>query len=256
MPAGPVYLASDVHLGVTPPAMEDAFREWLEHAGERARVIFLNGDLFDFWFEWGSVVPRGHSRVLGALAGIADAGVPIHLMGGNHDWWGGRYLTDEIGLVLHRGPIRIRLGGHECLIAHGDGLGSGDLGYRVLKRVLRSRSAVRAVRFLHPDLVSWTARRVSRTGVHASKSGVAHSRGAALERWARERLVEDETLDAVILGHCHLPAEVEIAPGRFYLNAGDWLSHATYLVLEEGIRPALMRWEAGRGRLSGPRKGA
>ena len=175
------------------------------------------------------------------------------MMGGNHDWWGGRFLTDEIGLVLHHEPIRIRLGGHECLIAHGDGLGSGDLGYRLLKRVLRSRSAVRAVRLLHPDLVSWMVRRVSGTGAPASESGVAESRCAALERWARERLVEEEALDAVILGHCHLPAEVEVAPGRFYLNAGDWLSHATYLVLEEGIQPTLMRWEAGRGRLSGAR---
>ncbi len=245
MPAGPVYLASDVHLGAAPREMEEAFREWLEHAGERARLIFLNGDLFDFWFEWGSVVPRGYSRVLGALARITDAGIPVHLMGGNHDWWGGRYLSDEIGLILHRDPIRIRLGGHECLIAHGDGLGSGDLGYRVLKRALRSRSTGCVVRCLHPDLVSWIARRVSRTDSHPSKSEVARSRAASLEEWARARLLEEEALDAVILGHCHLPAEVEVAPGRFYLNAGDWLSHATYLVLKEDVKPYLLKWDTG-----------
>ncbi|MDE0081929.1 MAG: UDP-2,3-diacylglucosamine diphosphatase [Gammaproteobacteria bacterium] len=246
MPPGPVYLASDAHLGAAPPAMEAAFLEWLAHAGRRASLIFLNGDLFDFWFEWGSVVPGGHARVLGELARITDAGIPVHLMGGNHDWWGGRYLTGEIGLTLHRGPVRIRLAGHECLVAHGDGLGGGDLGYRLLRRLLRSRVARRAVRLMHPDFVSRIARRASRTEAHAARSEVGRTRGAALERWARERLAEEEALDAVILGHCHLPAEVEVAPGRFYLNAGDWLSHATYLILDEGRRPALMKWPAGR----------
>ena len=247
MHSGPVYVASDAHLGAAPPEMEEAFHRWLEYAGERAGLIFLNGDLFDFWFEWGSVVPSGHTRVLGALARIVDAGVPIHLMGGNHDWWGGRYLRDEIGLTLHKDEIRISLAGHRCLVAHGDGLGGGDLGYRILKQVLRSRVARGAFRWIHPDLASAIARKVSRTDVESGVE-VAKPRAESLERWARERLMDDEEIDAVILGHCHLPGHVEIAPGRFYLNAGDWLTHATYIVLEEGSTPTLSWWGGAEGR--------
>ena len=222
--------------------MEKAFHRWLEHASERAGLIFLNGDLFDFWFEWGSVVPRGHARVLGSLARIADAGIPIHLMGGNHDWWGGRYLSEEIGLILHKGEVRISLAGHRCLIAHGDGLGRGDLGYRMLKQVLHNGVTRRAFRWVHPDIATAIARRVSRTDPDGVDTDRSRSRADALERWARERLVDDEELDQVILGHCHVPGRVEVAPGRFYLNAGDWLTHATYVVLEEGSAPVLERW--------------
>ena len=242
MQRGPVYLASDAHLGAAPPSMAMAFHRWLEHAGERAGLIFLNGDLFDFWFEWGSVVPRGHSRVLGTLARISDAGVPIHLMGGNHDWWGGRYLTEEIGLILHKDQVRISLAGHRCLIAHGDGLGGGDLGYRMLKQVLHSGLTRRAFRWIHPDIATAIARRVSRTDPDRMDIAKSKSRAAALERWAQERLMDDEELDQVILGHCHIPERIEMAPGRFYLNAGDWLTHATYVVLEEGSAPVLERW--------------
>lgn len=243
MRSGPVYLASDAHLGAAPPDMEREFLRWLEYAGERASLIFLNGDLFDFWFEWGTVVPRGHTRVLGILARIVDSGVPVHLMGGNHDWWGGRYLTDEIGLVFHQDPVTMELAGHRVLIAHGDGLGSGDLGYRMLRSVLRNRMARAAFRWLHPDIATRIARWVSRTDpAHSGEGEGARRRAGALEAWARDRLIEDESLDLVVLGHCHRPARVEIGPGRFYLNAGDWLRSATYTVLEEGRPPDLRRW--------------
>lgn len=259
MPPSPVYIASDAHLGETSPEMEVAFRNWLEHAADRAGLIFLNGDLFDFWFEWGSVIPQGHTRLLGTLARIVDAGVPVHLMGGNHDWWGGRYLTDEIGLTLHYDPVRLELAGSQVLLAHGDGLGRGDLGYKILRGVLRSRVAHRAFSWLHPDIATRIARRVSRTdGRHLTatdverisddtpegeaEGGEPDPRATALERWARERLLEDDELDIVILGHSHQPARVEVAPGRFYLNSGDWLVHATYLVLRADAPPSLESW--------------
>jgi UDP-2,3-diacylglucosamine hydrolase len=222
--------------------MEEAFLRWLRHSGEQASRIFLNGDLFDFWFEWGSVVPTGHTRVLGLLAEIVDSGVPVHLMGGNHDWWGGRYLSDEVGLVLHTEEVRLSLAGHDCLVAHGDGLGGGDLGYRMLKWLLRSPSSRRALRWVHPDITTAIARRVSRTDADGHGGKDAKGRAAALEGWARMRLLQDESLDAVVLGHCHIPNCVEVAPQRFYLNAGDWLHHGTYLVFEEGNAPELRHW--------------
>lgn len=238
-----VYVASDAHLGAAPREMEDAFHAWLEFAAERAGFILINGDLFDFWFEWGSVVPRGHTRVLGMLARIVDAGLPVHLMGGNHDWWGGRYLTDEIGVVFHQAPVRLELAGRQTLVAHGDGLGNGDLGYRILKGILRSPVSRGAFRWLHPDLATGLARMVSRTHVERDGSSEAQSRRAQhLERWARDRLLESPELDLVLLGHTHDPARIEVAPGRFYLNSGDWLRNATYLVLDEGVAPRLESW--------------
>lgn len=245
MTNAPVYLASDQHLGAAPPRMEAAFHAWLQHAAERAGLIFLNGDLFDYWFEYGTVIPRGHTRTLALLARIVDAGVPVHLMGGNHDWWGGSYLTDEIGVVFHRDPVRMELAGHRCFIAHGDGLGRGDLGYRILRWVLRGRATRFAFRWLHPDLGTAIARRVSRTEARLDPDDPrVLERSGTLERWARDLLGRDETLDAVLLAHTHLPRKVEVAPGRHYVNSGDWLRSASYVVLEEGTPPRLERWGA------------
>jgi UDP-2,3-diacylglucosamine hydrolase len=247
MSEAPVYIGSDAHLGAASPEMEAAFHRWLEFAGERAGLIFINGDLFDFWFEYGSVIPRGHTRTLGLLARIVDAGVPVHLMGGNHDWWGGRYLTDEVGVTFHRDPVRMTLAGHRCLVAHGDGLGRGDLGYRLLRLILRGRFTRFAFRWVHPDLGAAIARGVSRTETRLPDDHPRIvARSEALEGWARDTLLEDESLDAVFLGHTHLPRRVEVAPGRWYVNTGDWVRHGTWAVLEPGHPPRLETWdEAG-----------
>jgi UDP-2,3-diacylglucosamine hydrolase len=247
MSTDPVYVTSDVHLGATAPERTRAFHSWLEWAAPRGSALVINGDLFDFWFEYGSVVPRGHTRTLGLLAGIVDAGVPVHLVGGNHDWWGGSYLTDEIGVHFHSEPVELVLAGHRCLVAHGDGLGPGDMGYRMMRTVLRSGLTRWAFRWLHPDVGAAVAQRVSRTRARETHgAGGNPGRAEALERWARERLLEEDDLDAVLLGHTHRPARVEITPGRFYVNSGDWLDHDSFVVLPRGSNPYLARWEGGR----------
>src|SRR5690606_22374680 len=157
------FIASDVHLGAVPDSTEHAFVAFLRHVGEHGAALLLNGDLFDFWFEYGTVIPGRHFRVLAALADLVDAGIPVTLVGGNHDAWGGRFLREEVGVVFHDGLLRTELAGKPALVAHGDGLGRGDLGYRVLKRVLRSRAAILAFRALHPELGVRLARAVSRT---------------------------------------------------------------------------------------------
>jgi len=238
----PVYLSGDVHLGAVSPEREHSFLRWLEHAGERADQVILNGDLFDFWFEYRSVIPRGHTRVLGALAALVDGGVPVTLMGGNHDWWGGSYLEQEVGVTFLRGPTRLTLGGRKVFLAHGDGLGRGDLGYRALKLMLRSGLTRWAFRWIHPDLGAGVARRVSKT----EERGLTRDekeRSAALAAWGVAKLKAEPDLDLVVLGHTHIPILDEVEPGRWYVNAGDWVVHHSYLVLEPGAPPRLAEWE-------------
>jgi UDP-2,3-diacylglucosamine hydrolase len=243
------FVASDLHLGAAPRERVADFHAWLDYAEPRTRHLVLNGDLFDFWFEYRSVIPRGATRTLGRLAALVDGGMRVDFVGGNHDWWGGSYLSDEIGLHVHRDPVRMTLGGHRTLVAHGDGLGRGDLGYRALRLLLRSRPTRFAFRWLHPDLGAQVARRVSRTELRLGPPGPRTlARSAELERWARDTLLEDDDLDAVVLGHTHLPRRVEVAPGRLYLNAGDWLQHCTWVEMHEGEAPRLMTWDGGRVR--------
>ena len=240
----PVYVASDVHLGAIRREQELAFVRWLEHAAESASQIVLNGDLFDFWFEYRSVIPRGHTRVLGALAAVADSGLPVRFVGGNHDWWADSYLEQEIGLTLQRDPEVLELAGRRTLLAHGDGLGRGDLGYRLLRLVLRGRGTRWAFRWLHPDLGTRVAGSVSLTEERAGGSSEDEKRRAAvLEAWALETLAADPSLELVLLGHTHIPRLVEPEPGRFYVNAGDWVTHRSFVVLAWGEPPRLAEWE-------------
>lgn len=238
----PVYLASDVHLGAIRDENEAAFLGWLEGLADVAGTVVFNGDLFDYWFEYGSVIPQGYTRALGALAALVDAGVPVHLMGGNHDWWGGRYLEEEVGLRFHRDPVDLTLAGRTVHMAHGDGLGPGDTGYKVLKTLLRSAPFRWAFRWLHPDLGSRIANRASLTDGRGAPDPHSLALAAKLESWARETLGARPEVDLVVLGHTHVPALLEVAPGRFYLNCGDWVYHRTFAVLDHATPPRLLTW--------------
>lgn len=243
MTAKPVYIASDVHLGAVPPEREAAFLAWLRHTPDVASRVVINGDLFDFWFEYHRGVSRGHEEVLGALSGLVEEGVPVTLMGGNHDWWGGRYLRETVGVEFLQDPVVREYAGLRTFLAHGDGLGKGDLGYRALKTVLRSPVTRFAFGLLGPDLGDRVAGRVSKTHDRwGEPTADDKARAAALAAWARSKLEEDPALDLVVLGHTHVPSLEEVAPGRWYLNAGDWVCHATYAVLEEGAPPRLLTW--------------
>jgi UDP-2,3-diacylglucosamine hydrolase len=249
-PARPIYLTGDVHLGAVSRTREASFLRWLEHAAAHAGAIILNGDLFDFWFEYRSVIPRGHTRVLGALAAAVDAGIPVTLVGGNHDWWGGSYLEEEVGLRFLREPVIEQIAGRRTLLAHGDGLGAGDRGYRLAKHVLRGSVTRWAFRWLHPDVGAWLARRVSKTA-ERDPTEDEKRRAAALHAWAVERLRAEPSLELVVLGHSHDPVMDEVAPGRWFVNSGDWLLHRTYVLLETGAPPRMLVWEEeGAARVS------
>jgi UDP-2,3-diacylglucosamine hydrolase len=244
MDSKPFLIVSDVHLGAVPRSTERAFRDFLGHAAETASGLLINGDLFDFWFEYRTVMQREHYRVLARLAELVEGGVPVWFMGGNHDAWGGSFLRDEVGIHLLDGPTVIELAGRRALVVHGDGIGSGDLAYRALKLILRSPVTTRAFRQLHPDWGSRIARFVSTTEEKAAKDPAhVRSRAAYVQAWAEERLRADPALDLVIAGHVHLPTIAEIEPGRFYVNSGDWIHHHTYLALPAaGGAPCLRRW--------------
>ncbi len=243
MPAD--FIASDVHLGAVPRATERRFVRFLEHVGSEGTTLLLNGDVFDFWFEYGSVIPGAHLRVLGALAALVDAGVAVTFVGGNHDAWGGRYLEEEIGMRVVDGPAVLPVAGRPALVAHGDGLGPGDLGYKALKAVIRSRPAVWAFRALHPELGVKLARFVSKTEHRLSPDAAyVAARSDELVAWAAERLAEAPELGWVVCGHAHAPRLEELEPGRWYANAGDWITHDSYVRIDDGV-PRLCRWERG-----------
>ena len=242
MPTGPVYIASDIHLGAVPADTERRFVDFLDHVAANASRLIVNGDLFDFWFEWGEVMPARHFRTLAGLARVVEAGVPVALVGGNHDAWGGRFLRDEVGLELIDGIWRTELAGASSLVAHGDGLGAGDLKYRMLKATIRSRLAIAGFRALHPELGMRLARAVSSTETKGHSESAAQGRARFLREWAAERLRAEPSLRYVVCGHAHVPETIEVEPGRFYLNAGDWIRHSTYLTIDaDGA--ALRMWE-------------
>jgi UDP-2,3-diacylglucosamine hydrolase len=243
MPGKPVHIASDVHLGAAPPEKEAAFLSWLAHSAGVASEVVLNGDLFDFWFEYRSGVPRGHDRVLAVLREMVAAGVPVTLMGGNHDWWGGRFLREEVGVEFLQEPVVRTYVGLTTFLAHGDGLGRGDLRYRALRLLLRGHATRLAFGLLDPDLGGRVARRVSKTRERWGEATTDdRARAAALAAWAEAKLASCPELDLVVLGHTHIPCLDEPAPRRWYLNAGDWVVHSTYARLAEGAAPALLTW--------------
>jgi UDP-2,3-diacylglucosamine hydrolase len=236
-------VASDVHLGAVRSSRERTFLAWIEHAAQEASWIILNGDLFDFWFEYRSGTTLGHDDVLGLLRRITDAGVPVTLMGGNHDWWGGPFLRDDVGIVFLLDPTILNVAGRRPLLAHGDGLGMGDLRYLVLRAVLRGRATRWAFGQLPPALGDRIARGVSRTEYKWDEWGERQrARVRALEAWAERELAADGELELIVLGHTHQPHIREVNAGQWYVNSGDWVRHRSYVTLQVGQDPRLSEW--------------
>ena len=244
-----VYFASDFHLGVD-ARLSSREREanivaWLDHCWRAdAEAFYLVGDLFEFWFEWKRVVPRGYVRLLGKLAEITDAGVPVHVFTGNHDLWLGDYLPRETGVVLHRRPLRTRLAGHEVLVGHGDGLGPGDYGYKRLKCLFEARWAQWFYARLHPNLamqLAYFASGQSRSSQPPEDVFLGPDR-EWLVAYSERKLAADPTLDLCVFGHRHLPIDYTLSNGRSrYLNLGEWLHYQTYVRLDTA-GAALLRW--------------
>lgn len=237
-------VVSDVHLGGVPAENDDRFLDFLAAVPDRADALVIAGDLFDFWFEYRTVVPREHFGVLRRLADVVDAGVDVRMIGGNHDAWGGRFLSEQVGLEWLEAPVVTEISGRTAYLAHGDGLAGGDWGYRAVKRVLRSEPARRAFRALHPDLADRLIRVASRTPEReAGEPEQELERARALSEHAAGLLRGHPGLELVVFGHAHRPEIREVEPGRHYLNPGDWIHSFSYgLVTPDGIR--LEEWDA------------
>lgn len=224
----PCLLMSDAHLGAAPSERERDVTAFLDYARRHAGSVVINGDLFDFWFEWRTVMPRGHVRVLGALAAVVDAGTPLVMTAGNHDAWGGEVLTREIGAQLVHGDWNGTLGGWRAHISHGDGRRTReDRRYRALKRVMRHPLAIRAFSALHPDFATRVA---SGTSSHSRSQREADG-GAGLRAVAREYLDAHRETELVVFGHSHAAALERTPGGGVYANPGAWIDRPAYLVI-------------------------
>ncbi|GJG87565.1 UDP-2,3-diacylglucosamine hydrolase [Gemmatimonadetes bacterium T265] len=234
----PCYVMSDAHLGVANADVERALLTFLRSLVGRAGSLLVNGDLFDFWFEWRSVMPRRGYRVLAALADLRESGVPVTWIAGNHDCWGGDIVREDVGATFHVGPWTGTLGGWRARVEHGDGLRAReDRPYRALRRVLRHPAAIRAYRALHPDVSTGLALRSSHTSRHMR----AGDGGRGLRAVALGMLEADPELELVVFGHTHVQALERAPAGGVFANPGAWMHEPAYLcVTPDAV--ALCRW--------------
>ena len=242
MPSAPCFVLSDAHLGPAPAEAERTLLTLLAVARTEAKSVVLNGDLFDFWFEWRHVMPRTGFRVLAALAGLRAAGLEIVWIAGNHDCWGGEILTQDVGVDYHVGAWRGDLGGWRSLVEHGDGLrDKEDAPYRRLRTVLRNPLAIRAFRWLHPDTATALALRTS----HTSRNMRPGDGGEGMKRVALERLGAEPSLELYVYGHTHAPAIGRTAGGGVFVNPGAWMDEPTFLrITPEKVELAKLAGEA------------
>jgi UDP-2,3-diacylglucosamine hydrolase len=235
----PCYVLSDAHLGTAPADTEPALVALLERARREAKAVVLNGDVFDFWFEWRHVIPRTGIRTLGALAALADAGIPVLWIAGNHDCWGGDVLTRDVGLSFHVGAWRGGIGAWRTLVEHGDGLREReDAPYRRLRAVLRHPLAIWTFRHvLHPDF----ATRIAIASSHTSRNSRPKDGGEGLRRVAEARLTEEPALDLYVFGHSHVRTFEQNPSGQVYANPGAFLDAPTFLrIFDERAEACLL----------------
>jgi UDP-2,3-diacylglucosamine hydrolase len=237
------FFISDVHLGLSGPQeekeKENRLLEFLNWIFPSTQQLFVLGDLFDFWFEYRTVIPKGFHRTLAALQRFTDHGIPIHYLTGNHDFWMGDFFAEEIGIRIHREPFEISLDGKRIYLHHGDGLAKNDIGYRLIKPILRNKMNVWLYRWIHPDIGVRLARRSSRTSREYTGQK-DYGEGDGMLRFAEEKI--QEGYDLVVMGHRHKPVAVSIGYGT-YVNLGDWITWNSYAVLDSGVM-TLTRWSA------------
>lgn len=243
-----LYFASDFHLGAPNPEKsklrERKIIRWLDSVADDAAAIFLVGDIFDFWFEYGEVIPKGFIPFISKISQLRDRKIPIFFFTGNHDLWMRDYFTRELGIPVYHNPIELSVEGKILLVGHGDGLGPGDKSYKFLKKVFTNPISNWLFRWFHPDL-----------GVKFARAWSAKSRITNLTKDESRFLGDDEWLwhyckeiqasqhhDYYIFGHRHLPLELPVGDKATYFNLGEWVSQYTFLEFD-GKKATLKTFE-------------
>lgn len=246
---GNLLFASDFHLGV-PNATESLIREkklvkWLELKASSTDEFFFVGDVFDFWFEYKYVVPKGYTRLFGCLATLADAGKKLHFFKGNHDMWMFGYFKDEFGATIHNDEYIFEKDGKKFFVHHGDGLGHGDANYKMLKKVFRSELCQRVFAFLHPSvgigLANYFSRRSRAAQMHNEDTNIEVEK-EWLVQFCRDTL-KSNFYDYMVFGHRHLALDIDLGNNSKYINLGDWFKFYTYAEFN-GTDLALLKFES------------
>ena len=246
-----VYFLSDFHLGAPNDTesrkREDRLVRFLQDARKDAGIIFIVGDIFDFWFEYKTVVPKGFVRILGTLAQMADEGIQLHIFTGNHDLWMQDYLSKELNAKLYFEPQQFTIQNKQFLIGHGDGLGPGDEGYKRLKKIFTNPICQWLFRWLHPDAGIQLANYFSRKS--RAKTGNADELFLGEDKewlilYAKEQ-AKTMAVDYFIFGHRHYAIDLRLNDKSRYINLGDWIRLNTYAVFD-GKDVQLLTWEATR----------
>ena len=233
-----IYFSSDNHLGAPNPEeslpREKKFVRWLDEIKDDAAAIFLLGDLFDFWFEYKTVVPKGFVRVLGKLAELTDSGIPIHFFVGNHDLWMRDYFEEELNIPTYREPKEFVFNNKTFFIGHGDGKGPGDIGYKRMKKVFENRIFNWLFHWFHPALGMKIAQYLSVKNKLISGEEDKTFLGEENEWLAlyAKRKLETKHYDYFVFGHRHLSMEIQVGENATYFNLGDWITQYTYGVFD------------------------
>ncbi|MBK6545274.1 MAG: UDP-2,3-diacylglucosamine diphosphatase [Saprospiraceae bacterium] len=236
-----VYFASDFHLGsagrVQTFDREKRIVNWINTYKSDMEALYLVGDVFDFWFDYKKVVPRGFIRILGKLAELKDAGIPVYYFTGNHDLWMFDYLQKELEIPIYHKPIEVEIQGKKFMIGHGDGLGPGDYGYKRLKKLFSNPFAQKLFQWLHPDLGIGLADYFSSKSREA-QDPVQFFLGSDKEwliQYAEFKL-QEKYFDYFVFGHRHLPIDFTLKNGTSrYINLGDWISFQSFGILKNGV---------------------
>ena len=234
---GKIFFASDIHLGLPSHekslVREKLFVQWLDEIKNEASEIYLLGDIFDYWFEYKKVVPRGFTRFLGKIAEITDQGIPIHFFTGNHDIWILDYLPVESGIILHRNPIQKEFNGLRFYLGHGDGLGPGDKGYKMLKKIFTSSVLQWLFARLHPNFSIWLAHKWSHNSRY-TKELSAEFKGEEKELLIlhAKEILKAEYFDFFVFGHRHIPLDYKLENNTRVIYLGDWITNFSYAVFD------------------------
>ncbi len=243
-----IYFISDFHLGA-PNRDISLLREkkiirFLDSIQHHTDQLFILGDLFDFWFEYKRVVPKGFVRILGKLAELSDKGITIHFFVGNHDMWMKNYFQEEMNIRVYHHPEKFELHGRKFLIGHGDGLGPGDHGYKTIKKVFRNPLSQWLFGALPPYIGMGVADFFSRKS--RAKTGITDEVFLGEEKeWLIiycKEILQREHFDYFIFGHRHLPIEFDLNDKSKYINLGDWIRYYSFVEMEDGI-PLLKYFE-------------